>query len=144
MKLSEAANKVIDLSRKVFDYYEAEYPKYYPNYPLVDSEEDVEGKKVPPPPEEKELREYLATLSEEMLHQLVLLVYFGRWEFGPERLAENYEKVKDRVGDAVQTASWMMHEVPLADELLDGLEELRKHHLNIDKLPLQKVKARKR
>lgn len=36
MNISEAVNKVIDLSGKIRDYYDAELPKRFPNYPLVD------------------------------------------------------------------------------------------------------------
>lgn len=35
MKLSEVVKRVIDLAGKVYDYYTAELPKFYKNYPLV-------------------------------------------------------------------------------------------------------------
>ena len=39
MNLSEAASRVIDLARKVREYYATELPKRYPHYPLVDLDE---------------------------------------------------------------------------------------------------------
>ena len=58
MKLSEAANRVIELARKVRDYYAAELPKRHRHYPLVGFDEET----APPPPEEKELRDFLTRL----------------------------------------------------------------------------------
>jgi hypothetical protein len=141
MNLSEAANRVIDLGRKVREYYDTELPKRYPNYPVADHEEES----VPPPPEEKELRDFLSSLSDELLYQLILLMYLGRGDVGTEDLEGYYQSLKDTVGNREQTASRMMlFKVILADELSDGLEELRKHNINVDKMPLKRVKARKR
>jgi len=46
--------------------------------------------------------------------------------------------------DARNFVAGVMDKATLADELSDGLEELRKHKINVDKLPLKKVKMRKR
>lgn len=46
--------------------------------------------------------------------------------------------------DPEQAAAKMMREVCLADCLVDALEELRKHNINVDRMPLKKVKGRKR
>lgn len=144
MKVSEAAKRVIDLSRKIHEYNEVEYPKHYPNYPLVEPEE-VEGDKVPPPPEEKELSDFLSSLSEEMLRQLLLIKHFGWGGFGPEDLAVNYEKLKETVGGAEEIVFELMtFKETLAADLLDGLEELHKHNIDVDKLPMKKIKGRKR
>jgi hypothetical protein len=64
MSLSEAANRVIDLAGKIRDYYATELPKRHPNYPLVGPDDET----APPPPEEKELRDFLETLSEDMIY----------------------------------------------------------------------------
>jgi hypothetical protein len=68
----------------------------------------------------------------------------GRGDFGADDLAENYEALKGAFGDSEQAASLLMDTAPLADELLDGLEELRKHKIDVDRMPLKKVKVRKR
>jgi hypothetical protein len=138
--LSKAAQKVIDLARKVRDYYAYELPKRHPNYPLV----SLDDKRVPPPPEEEELRTFLASLSDEMIYQLILLMYLGRGDFGTDDLAANYEDLKETFGKAEHAASQMMGKAPLADYLSDGLAELRKHEINVDKLPMKKAKPRKR
>jgi Protein of unknown function (DUF3775) len=141
MNLSEAANRVIELARKVRDYYDVELPKRYPNYPLVGDAEVS----VPPPPEEKELSDFLTTLSDDLIYQLILLMDLGRGEFRLDNLAGYYENLRDTAGDPGYARSSMMwHKAILADELLDGLEELRKHKINVDKMPLKKGKVRKR
>jgi hypothetical protein len=140
MKLSEAANRVIDLSRKIYDYYSAELPKRHPNYPLVGPDDE----ETPPPPEEAELSGFLATLPDDLIYQLVLLMDLGRGYARPDDLAGYYETLPDTVGDPGQAASHMMvFMATLADEIADGLAELRKHKINVDRLPLKKSKARK-
>jgi len=129
MNLSEAANRVIDLARKVREYYDTELPKRHPNYPLVGLEE---------------LRAFLATLPEEMIYRLILLMYLGRGDFAPDELAEYYESMKPPFGGPEHAVSQMMDQAPLADYLLDGLEELRKQNINADRMPLKKGKVRKK
>jgi hypothetical protein len=140
MNLSEAAYKVIDLARKVREYYDTELPKHHPKYPLIGLDE--EGP--PPPPEEKELRALLATFSDEMIYQLILIMYLGREDFNTDDLAGHYQGLKNTFGDAEHAIAQMMGKAPLADYLSDGLEELRKHNINVDRMPLKKVKVRKR
>ena len=92
MNLSEVISRVIDLSHKIREYYDIEYPKRYPTYPLVYVDVDIDGP--PPPPEEKELRDFLATLPEETMNQLILILNLGRSYFGTDDLAGNYEALK--------------------------------------------------
>jgi hypothetical protein len=140
MNLSEAASRVIDLARKVCAYYATELPKRHPNYPVVGPDEEC----VPQPPEETELRDFLATLSEELIFQLILVMYLGRGDLGTDDLPSAYETVKGVTGDSGDAASQMMlYKAILADELSDGLEELRKHKINVDKMLSKKAKARK-
>jgi hypothetical protein len=140
MNLSEAANRVIDLAHKVREYYAAELPKRHPRYPLVDPDEES----APPPPEEKQLRAFLASLPEDLLNQLLLLMYLGRGDFGVDDLAGYYESLKGTFDGPEHAVAQMMDKAPLADYLSDGLEELRKHKINVNKMPLKKVEARKR
>lgn len=141
MKLSEAANRVIDLARKVRDYYATELPKRHPNYPVI----GIDDESVPPPPEEKELRDFLTTLSDDMIYQLMAIIYLGRGEFGTDDLAGCHDALKSLIGDPSDAASQMMiYKATLSDELSDGLKELRKHSINVDRMPPQKVKVRKR
>ncbi len=140
MKLSEAASRVIDLARKVRDYYAAELPKRHPHYPLVGLDEQS----VLPPPQEKELRDFLSSLSEESVYQLMLVMYLGRGDFGTDDLAGCYHALKGTFGDQKHAASQMMDKAPLADYLSDGLEELRKHHIDVDGMPLAGATVHKR
>ena len=139
MKLSEIAHKVIDLAGKVHDYYETELPKRHPNYPLV-GPDDVTA---PPPAEESELRDFLSTLPNEQIYQLRSIMYLGREDFGTNDLAGDYETLAGTSDDPAYAASEMMHKATLAEYLSDGLEELRKQRIDVDKMPLKKVKVRK-
>ena len=97
------------------------------------------------PPEEKELRDFLTTLSEDRIYPLILILYLGRGDFGTDDLARHFEGLKGTIGDPEDAASqMMMYKATLADELSDGLEELRKHKIDVDNLPLKKVKVRRR
>src|SRR5919197_814552 len=108
MKLSEATNRVIDLARKVREYYATELTKYHPNYPMIRLGEES----APPPPEEKELRDFLSALSDEMIYQLILIMYLGRGDFGTDDLAGNYEALKGTFGDPEHAAAQMMDKAP--------------------------------
>jgi hypothetical protein len=140
MKLSEVVNRVMDLALRIRAYYDAEIPKRLRKYPLVQ-----EGEEEPPPPgEEKELNEFLQTLPDEMIYQLVLIVYLYRGYFSTDDLGGAYDGLKENVGEREDAISELMRDAPvLADELTDGLEELHKHRLNVDRLPLKKAKVRK-
>ena len=65
-------------------------------------------------------------------------------DFGTGDLAGYYAALKGTFGDSAHAASQMMDKAPLADYLLDGLEELRKHKINVDRIPLNKVKLKQR
>ncbi len=140
MNLSEAANKTIELASKIRNYYDVELPKWHPNYPLVSPDEADP----PPPREENELRNFLGTLSEDEFYQLMLIMYLGRGDITRDSMGEYFEELKGAFGAPSQAASHMINHAPLADYLLDGLEELRKHKINVDKLPLKKTKVRKK
>lgn len=140
MNLSEATTKVIELAGKIRDYYTSELPKRHPNYPLIGPDEET----TPPPPEEKELKDFLTSLSEDMISQLMVIMYIGRGDIGTDELAAYYHELKGAFGDREQAVDQFMGHAPLADYLSDALEELRKAGINVNKLPLKKVKAQKR
>jgi hypothetical protein len=139
MTLLAAAHKVIDLAREVRDYYATELPKRHPNYPLVGPDEET----APSPPAERELGAFLASLPNEMVYQLLLIMYLGREDFGTDDLAGCYEELQ-AFGDPGYAISEMMDQAPLADYLSDGLEELSKHTIDVNKMPLKKARLRKR
>ncbi len=140
MKLSEAVQKVVNLSRKVREYYATELPKQHPNYPLIRLDEP----ETPPPPEEQELRSFLASLDPEMVYQLILIMYLGRGDFDPDDLTESYEAVKNTFESAEMAASQMMEKAPLADYLADGLATLKKHKIGVEDLPASPAKSARR
>lgn len=141
MTLSEAANRVIDLAGKVTTYYETELRKRYPNYPLVDLDEDS----VPPPAEEKQLADFLGQLPDGLLYRLMLLVDLGRYETTVDNLAGHLANLKHTIGDREQViADLMVFVGVLADLLTDGLAVLHEHKIDADRMPLRKAKVPKR
>jgi hypothetical protein len=137
--LSEATGKVIDLARKVREYYDAELPKRHPDYPL----ERLGDERTPPPKEEEELRQFLGSLSDNLVAQLILIMYLGRGDYAVDNLAENYEAFTEAFANREHAISQMMAKAPLADYLTDGLETLRMHRIDVDHLPLQRIKMPK-
>jgi hypothetical protein len=139
MKLSEAAERVITLARKVRGYYNAELPKWYPDYPVISPAQ--EGP--PPPKEERELRNFLRSLPSETIYRLILVTYLGRRDFGVDDLPSSYEAVKQTFGKPEWAASQMMEKAPLAEYLSDGLLELERHQIPVDDLPLEDMEEAK-
>lgn len=135
MPLSKTAEKVMNLAREVGDYYAAELPKWHPEYPII----RVDEKNPPSPAAEKKLLKFLRSLPEEEIYRLLLVMYLGRGDFAVDELTENYAGLKDAISEPEYAVAQMMGRGPLADYLCDGLEELRKHQIDVDNLPLKKV-----
>jgi hypothetical protein len=133
MKLSEAADRVITLARKVREYYDAELPKWYPDYPVIDPAQ--EGP--PPPKEERELSSFLRSLPSETIYRLILVMSLGRSDFGTDDLAGSHQALKQKFGTPERAAYHLMHTAPLAEDLSDGLRELKRHRIPVDELPLK-------
>jgi len=138
MKLSEAVQRTIDLAARIWQYWEAELPKRHPNYPLVNPGED-DG---PPPPEEKQLRQFLAGLPEDLLYKLASLMSLGRGDFAVDGLVERYQELK-RFGNPEWVVDLMMDKPALADYLSEWLEELQNNKINVDNRPLKRTRSRK-
>jgi hypothetical protein len=139
MKLSEAIQKVISLAKVLREYWETELPKRHPDYPVMNPGEQP----LPPPPEEKRLAKLFASLPEDMVYQIGLLMYLGRGDFDVRELADSYKTLKENFDNATALASQLTDKAPLADYLRDGLAELEKHNMDVDRLPLRPTKARK-
>jgi hypothetical protein len=139
MKLSEAVMKVIGLAKVIREYWETELPKRHPDYPVMNPGEQP----LPPPPEEKKLAKLFASLPEDMVYQIGLLMYLGRGDFEVREIADYYNALKENFDSATALASQLTDKAPLADYLQDGLAELTKQAINVDSLPLKPAKARK-
>lgn len=129
MPFSDIVNKVIALSEATHAYWATELPKRHPEYPLVRPGED-DG---PPPPEEEKLRQLLTGLSTDDLYKLALIMFLGGGRFTTNDLVARFEALKDQRGKP-ELVTQMVETAPLADYLLDGLEELKRHHLDVDHL----------
>ena len=90
------------------------------------------------------MQDFLGTLSDDLIYRLIMITKLTRGEFSADDMAGHYHALKETVGEPAEVIRTMMWDKTiLADELLDGLEELRKHKMDVDKLPLKKVKVRK-
>jgi hypothetical protein len=131
MDLSEIIPKLSSLSKAIETYWDTELPKRHPDYPFVRAGEDSG----PPPPEEKALRELFASLPDDAIYKLALILYLGRGDFGTDDLVGHYQALKERFESSTLAASQMMGK-PLADYLADGVAELKKSGIDVDHLPL--------
>jgi len=130
MALSDVIKEVIALSEAAHGYWATELPKRHPEYPIVRPGEDSG----PPPEEEKKLRQLLTDLPPTVLYKLALIMSVGRRGLTRDDLAEQYEALKDNWEDRGPLVTLMIDTAPLADYLSDGLEELNKHHIDVDHL----------
>src|SRR4051812_42256416 len=115
MKLSEVVKKVVDLGHKIRAYYDTELPRHHKAYPLLSPGET----ELPPPPEELELRSFLAGLPEDLAYQVLLLQGLTRISpFSVERMVERYQRLKaDSLADALAVK---LNEVTVAEDLEDA------------------------
>jgi len=138
MKLSEAATKSIELSAKVLEYYERELPKFHPNYPLINPEDSEPT----PPPEEAELREFLDSLSPELVYQLHLIMDLGCYLYKVSEIEEHYKEFLSTFPRTEWAIQLLSGYPSLAANLRDGIEILHEAGLEINALPLPKLKKR--
>ncbi|MBL8798122.1 MAG: DUF3775 domain-containing protein [Planctomycetia bacterium] len=140
MRLSEATQRVIELARKISDYYTVELPKWHPQYPVVGQDEPT----APPPPEEVKLKDFLDSLPAEVVYQILAIMDLGREDIDAAELTGNYETLKEQYGDPQDAAALMLSNAALADQLTDGLAELQRRQISVDRLPSKKAGVRKR
>jgi hypothetical protein len=128
MTLSEAARQVIELARETRDYYAAELPKWYPDYPMIPL-----GQPGPPQPSaEVRLEELFRSFSDDLVYRLLAVMYLGRGDFEPREIRQTYDYLKTTFEKPEYAVSAMLGKAPLADYLSDGLSELRKHGIDPD------------
>jgi Protein of unknown function (DUF3775) len=139
MQLSKVAREVIRKAEAIRTYWDTELPRRHPDYPIVNLGEDSG----PPPPEERELHEFLAGLPDELVYQLLLLTCLGRGDFGASDLASHYELLKGKFRKPREAVSWMMGKGPLAEYLVDGLAELKHSKIDVDKMVFRPARSRK-
>ena len=130
MAFSEIVNEVIALSEAAHAYWATELPKRHPEYPLVRPGENSG----PPPKEEEKLRRLLTSLPPDELYKLALIMYLGRGSFTTDHLADRFEDLKDQQRKPEWVVTQMVETAPLAEYLFDGLEELKRHHIDVDHL----------
>jgi hypothetical protein len=138
MKLSETVSKVIALAEAIRTYWDTELPKRHPDYPFVHPGEDSG----PPPPEAKKLKNLLARQPEDVIYKLALIMCLGRGDFGADDLAAQYAAVKQAFGKRAWAAARIREKASLADDLQDGLAELKRRGIDVDQLLFTSVNSR--
>lgn len=128
MPFSETVKRVMDLATAIRDYWDRELPKRHPKYPLVQPGEDSG----PPPPEERELRDLLRSLSAEEVAQLLTIIKFGRRVFPASEFHRHWQDLVKSAPDIEWEVSYLSEYPPLADELADGLQELANSGIDLD------------
>ena len=89
------------------------------------------------------MRELLNGLPDDMVYKLILIMYLGRGYFGTNDLARELEQIRQRWADRESAMALIMENTPLDAQLLDGLAELNKSKINVDRLPARAARARK-
>lgn len=130
MKLSEIATEVILLADSIRAYWDKELPKRHPDYPFIKPGESSGS----PPPEASQLRRLLLGLDDELVYQLILVMYLGRGDFDTRDLDGDLQQMRDTFGKPENAVAQMMDKAPLGDYLADGLEILRNEGIDVDQM----------
>lgn len=128
-KLSEIAQELVRLVDAVANYWEVEYPKTHPTYPLVAPGEDPDP---PGPPEERQIEELLSSLPADTVRKLALIMEIGSERYGTTDLPAALADVKRRYGKPKETVRRIAHRLDLLLSLRDGLEFLQEANLDVD------------
>lgn len=130
MKLSQAIQELTRLGNASRQYWDIELPKHHPRYPVIRAEDDS----APPPPEDAEIQALLESLPEDQLYVLLLLTYVGRGDFSAGDLSLAYQTMKESFPTKDLAIAQMTGQKTLAEYLTDAMEEIRKHHIDVDSL----------
>lgn len=128
MKLSEVVRRLIRLGDASRVYWARELPRHHPHYPIIRDGEDSG----PPPPEDAQIRSLLNRLPEDQLYALIALLYVGRGDFLADHLVLTYQTMKEMFPSKDLVIAQMTGNSTLAEYLTDAMEEIEKHHIDLD------------
>lgn len=129
MPFSKTVARVIELAAAIRDYWDAELPKRHPKYPLVEPGAD-DG---PPPPEEAELHDLLRSLPVEEVYKLLALLDVGRQVCPAPAFDDQRRTIAEQRDDPDWAISSLVGNAALAEDLADGLNELERSGIGIDR-----------
>lgn len=92
---------------------------------------------MPPPPEDAQIESLLKGLPEDQLYSLMLLAYVGRGDFSVEHLRTAYQVIKETFPSTDLAIAQLTAEKALAEYLTDASDEIRKRHIDLDRLRLE-------
>ncbi len=136
MKLVTIVNKAVSLSEAIFQYWDIEGRKRHPNYPIVNEGENS----VPPPQQQKKLRELLTSLPEETLYKLALLRDIGTGIVKTTDLPGGYQDLRD-IWENPTDLIEMLVEKPLDYALPEGLARLKIQGIDLEKMDFAVARA---
>lgn len=128
MNRSEALKELIRLGEGSRAYWDREFPKRHPKWPLVQTGEDSG----PPPPEDAEILNLLRSLPEEDLFLLCLLMYVGRGDFDIDHLKPGYRSVREELPSRELVIDQMLGKRALSEYLTDAWDEVQKRKIDLD------------
>jgi hypothetical protein len=128
MTRTDSLKKLIRLGEGSRRYWTRELPKRHPKWPFVQNSESSG----PPPPEHAEIQKLLASLRDEDLYLLCLLMYVGRGDFDMEHLKPAYRKLRDAFPSRESAIDQMLGMTELSEYLTDAWDEAQKRHIDLD------------
>ena len=130
MQLSEVVRELIRLGDASRAYWDRELRRHHPRYPVIRTGEASP----PPPPEDAQIQALLKSLPEDQLYALMLLTYVGRGDFSADHLLPAYQTMKEVFPTRDLAVAQMTGNKTLAEYLTDAMEEIQKHHIDLDSL----------
>lgn len=130
MTFSEVVERVLPLATAMHGYYEAELPKHYRDYPLMNPGE-VDP---PPPPEENQLRELLDRLPDDVIFKLLVLKEVGTQVRSNRDLARRYEALKRTYDERRWAVDTLLRRLSYGEPLWVSVEEMKDFGIDMDEL----------
>ena len=127
MQFSEVVNRVHELATVINDYWRRELPKRHPNYPLVEPGVDDP----PPPPQVKELQQFLLSRPAEEVYKIRAIVDVGSGRPATDFNTRWQRLMKDDPDTHWQIA-FLTVDYGLDEALTEGLEKLSAQHIDLD------------
>jgi hypothetical protein len=137
MTLETAVAKAQALAEAIKDYWETELPKRNPRYPFV----DPNANSVPPPPEEKRLRQFLTRLRVDTLYKLALVMFLGTGGCKPENVSTKFQELQEDFKSPSSLIAFLMEQISLAYYLELGMEVLKSQHGDLNAMDLSIAEA---
>jgi len=130
MTRTEALHELIRLGKQYRDYWNRALPLRHPKWPLIQTGENSG----PSPEDEAEIQAFLASLDEEDLYLLCLLMHVGRGDYDIDQLWPAYQKLRDAFPSRDVAMDQLLGKPELSEYLTEAWEEVQQRHIDLDHL----------